>query len=188
MTAFYLGLAVFVFATHTGHLINLREKESFSYWPFTLALGIIVWVVGLLGWFGVLLSVLACAGVVYVWSLFWEARHDKIPDQHFVPEDKAGREISALRRIGSQSAQRKNGKQRKVSGKALDTIQFCYVDANGEFSEREVIVKVITDDYFNGYCKASMAGRTFRLDRVQGNITSKETGEILDPFTWSLRF
>ena len=47
------------------------------------------------------------------------------------------------------------------------------------------MVRVLDDEYFQGICQSRRAMRTFRLDRVQGDITSEESGEIANPYDWA---
>lgn len=82
------------------------------------------------------------------------------------------------RRSKAKSSKRKEGRK-------LDTISFTYRDAQGDVSQRRVVVHVLDEEYFNGFCLDRMANRTFRLDRVVGNITSEETGEISSCWEWA---
>lgn len=67
----------------------------------------------------------------------------------------------------------------------IDVIRFDYEDRNGDLSAREVEVSAISDDYFEGWCRERKETRTFRLDRVIGDIVSLETGEIDNPYAWA---
>lgn len=73
----------------------------------------------------------------------------------------------------------------RITGNRLDAIRFSYLNADGEFSDRRVVVRVLDGEYFQGVCQARRALRTFRLDRVVGTITSEDTGEIADPQSWA---
>ncbi|AXT47758.1 hypothetical protein D1345_16945 [Chromobacterium rhizoryzae] len=73
----------------------------------------------------------------------------------------------------------------RITGNQLDTIRFAYRNANGEYSERRVVVRVVDDEYFQGHCLKQQSKRTFRLDRVQGYVTSEESGEVASPFDWA---
>lgn len=101
--------------------------------------------------------------------------------------DQIAQETAVLHGFGQKKAN-PYIKPRKVSGRKLDTVQFTYMDSGGNYTEREVVVQLVTDDCFEGYCKLRRETRTFRIDRVVGSVVSKETGEIIDPFVWSLRF
>lgn len=73
----------------------------------------------------------------------------------------------------------------RVTGNRLDSIRFHYLNAEGKFSDRRVVVRVLDDEYFQGICQSRRALRTFRLDRVVGKITSEDTGEVDDAFGWA---
>lgn len=73
----------------------------------------------------------------------------------------------------------------RVTGSRLDAIRFHYLNAAGEHSDRRVVVRVLDGEYFQGVCQARRALRTFRLDRVVGQVTSEDTGEIADPQEWA---
>lgn len=76
-------------------------------------------------------------------------------------------------------------RKRQQAGRTLDTIRFEYCSALGEVSQRRVVVRVIEDEYFEGRCLTRNAMRTFRFDRVQGDITSEESGEVANPYDWA---
>ena len=67
----------------------------------------------------------------------------------------------------------------------IDVIRFDYEDRNGDPSAREIEVTAISDEYFEGWCRESQGKRTFRLDRVTGDVVSLETGEIDNPYAWA---
>lgn len=61
------------------------------------------------------------------------------------------------------------------------------MDTEGEVTIRRVDVHAVTDYYIRGYCRKRRATRTFRLDRVIGDITDLDTGELIKPETWRRR-
>lgn len=65
---------------------------------------------------------------------------------------------------------------------------FSYVDHNGEQSQRSVRVMGIASNgeqqYLEGYCLDRQAVRTFRTDRIQGELIDMETGELVN--VWNL--
>lgn len=63
-------------------------------------------------------------------------------------------------------------------------VQFDYRNANGEETTRQVEVKQVRWDKFRGFCHHARAVRTFRIDRIQGDVVDLETGEVLDPEAW----
>lgn len=72
-----------------------------------------------------------------------------------------------------------------LEGRQLDTVQFAYIDASGEYSDRRVVVRQLDGLCFQGLCLSRRATRTFRLDRVLGDITSEISGEVQEPWTWA---
>lgn len=89
-----------------------------------------------------------------------------------------GRERTSEREVSRQTR-----KPRRDD--VIDVIRFDYEDRNGDLSTREVEVTAISDDYFEGWCRERKGRRTFRLDRVTGDIVSLETGEIDNPYAWA---
>lgn len=65
---------------------------------------------------------------------------------------------------------------------------FAYVDHDGEQSQRTVRVMGIASNgeqqYLEGYCLDRQAVRTFRTDRIQGELIDMETGELVN--VWNL--
>lgn len=71
------------------------------------------------------------------------------------------------------------------NGWKLCEVEFMYEDAKGDTTFRMVTVHWVGDSSFKGECQDKQAERTFRLDRVIGDITDTETGEMLDPEDWA---
>lgn len=67
----------------------------------------------------------------------------------------------------------------------LDTIRFAYVASGGELTQRRVVVHQLDGEYFQGRCLMRNATRTFRLDRVIGDVTSEDSGEVVSAFEWA---
>lgn len=72
-----------------------------------------------------------------------------------------------------------------LEARQLDTVRFAYIDATGEHSDRRVVVRQLDGLCFQGLCLSRRATRTFRLDRVQGDITSEISGEVQEPWAWA---
>lgn len=66
----------------------------------------------------------------------------------------------------------------------IGTYQFTYTNADGGIAARKVDVYEIwhneENGYFKGYCHKAKAERTFRMDRVQGQVTDINTGETIN--------
>lgn len=73
-----------------------------------------------------------------------------------------------------------------VHGKKLDVIRFDYRNAKNELAARRVKVTMIGQWQFEGIDLVKRAERTFRHDRVIGDITSELTGEVLSPGDWAM--
>lgn len=73
------------------------------------------------------------------------------------------------------------------TGWSLGRIEFSYVDADGEKTQRTVTVHSVTRVYFKGECHTRREERTFRLDRVVGDLVDCDTGEVLSPKEWARR-
>ncbi|EEZ5826537.1 WYL domain-containing protein [Escherichia coli] len=58
-------------------------------------------------------------------------------------------------------------------------IAFSYIDSKGDFTHREVDVSSIDNEYLQGYCHLAKEYRTFRLDRIQGDVICRDTGEVI---------
>lgn len=71
------------------------------------------------------------------------------------------------------------------SNNSLDIIRFDYIDAEGDYSQRRVVVHQVDGIRFSGQCMSCHDRRTFRVDRVQGDITSELTGEVSQPHVWA---
>lgn len=71
------------------------------------------------------------------------------------------------------------------TGWELCRVAFDYQDADGARSARKVTVHSVTDTYLKGECHQRRAERTFRLDRVRGDITDMDTGEIRSVKSWA---
>ena len=56
---------------------------------------------------------------------------------------------------------------------------FIYEDADGEITHRTVTIHSVDSTYLKGECHDRVAERTFRLDRIVGDVVNLETGEIL---------
>lgn len=72
----------------------------------------------------------------------------------------------------------------RLTGK-LDTIRFTYAASGGELTQRRVVVHQMDGEYFQGRCLMRNATRTFRLDRIIGDVTSENSGEVTNAFSWA---
>lgn len=72
-------------------------------------------------------------------------------------------------------------------GWSLGQVAFTYEDSAGDVSYRKVTVHSITASHMKGECHDRQAERTFRLDRIIGDLTDCDTGEIMSPTKWARR-
>lgn len=59
------------------------------------------------------------------------------------------------------------------------------MNSKGKSSFREVDVKCFDGQYVEGYCHLSHKFKTFRLDRIDGDIIVRQAGEALDSYVWT---
>ncbi|WP_336795870.1 hypothetical protein [Erwinia aphidicola] len=110
--------------------------------------------------------------------------------QNLESNDVLNDHASALRDfdLSKPKAKRKDplsenfAKSKSASG--LTKIAFYYINASGESSFRDVDVKRFDGQYIEGYCHLSRAFKTFRLDRVEGDVILRDTGEAMDAYDW----
>lgn len=103
-----------------------------------------------------------------------------------------GRLISKeINKLQTQSESSKQNQTESIIEKVYEfnlkpsvKIAIEYINSNNESSNREIRLDKITFDngliYFYGFCYSANAIRTFRADRIDGDITLIETGELLN--------
>lgn len=69
-----------------------------------------------------------------------------------------------------------------VDVKSGETIAFDYINSKNEHAQRRVVVRSCTGQTLSGICLDRQQTRTFRLDRIIGDVTSEETGEMFSPY------
>lgn len=88
---------------------------------------------------------------------------------------KAEKEAGQLEVVDNQKGE--------IRGK-LGRVEFDYYDRDGDKTRRIVDVDRVYyeagNGYFDGFCNARKARRTFRMDRVAGSVVDHETGEVVD--------
>ncbi len=116
-----------------------------------------------------------------------EARGEKPQQPVFVAslgETGVGRTSRGAKSKAS-NGKRPGRTRRPMDASVLDVVRFDYLDRDGDSTRREVEVTAASDEYFEGWCRVRRAMRTFRIDRVDGDIISIATGEIANPFLWA---
>lgn len=67
---------------------------------------------------------------------------------------------------------------------SLGEVAFTYEDSEGRITERRVTVNSVSGIHIKGECHARGAQRTFRIDRILGDLIDLETGELLSVKKW----
>lgn len=112
-----------------------------------------VWVVGLLFGIGGLIAI--TFGIYSTWKLMLNV----------VKESKRNQPAAQV--------------STRFGPRPFDVIRFEYRGREDyAHLQRTVEVTGVNDTYFEGMCRARQGERTFRLDRVRGEVVSLETGEI----------
>ncbi|MEA1606136.1 hypothetical protein [Pseudomonas spirodelae] len=73
------------------------------------------------------------------------------------------------------------------NGWSMGEVAFTYEDSAGDISYRTLTVHSVTATHIKGECHDRQAERTFRLDRIIGDLTDCDTGEMLSPKKWARR-
>ena len=71
-----------------------------------------------------------------------------------------------------------------AAGNAAREVRFDYIDAGGRWSRRTVSIAAHGDEMFDAFCEDRQDLRTFRYDRIQGDIIDVDTGEVIEVRTW----
>lgn len=80
---------------------------------------------------------------------------------------------------------KRGGGRRPPAGKYVDLVRFDYEDRGGAETTREIEVTGINSEYLQGWCTTRRATRSFRLDRIIGEVVSMETGEVDSAYGWA---
>ncbi|YCH19853.1 hypothetical protein M1D96_11885 [Pseudomonas sp. D1-3] len=70
------------------------------------------------------------------------------------------------------------------TGWSIGVVAFTYEDSAGDISYRTVTVHSVSLVYLKGECHDRQAERTFRLDRIIGELIDCDTGEIMSVKEW----
>lgn len=155
-------------------------KSFFSVWYFLTAAGLALPPTDS----AQIAVIMLVAGALVVWYC---NRNYKAPaNANDVLSDYA----EAIKEFDLSSNKKNSNKYRSVNhakSKAAEikNIAFSYVNSKGESSFRDVDVKSFDGEYVEGYCHLSRKFKTFRLDRIDGDIIIRETGESIEPYEWA---
>lgn len=70
-------------------------------------------------------------------------------------------------------------------GWSIGVVAFNYEDSVGNITDRIVTVHSVSSVYLKGECHDKHAERTFRFERMVGDLTDCGTGEVLPPIKWA---
>jgi predicted DNA-binding transcriptional regulator YafY len=74
------------------------------------------------------------------------------------------------------------------TGWSLGEVAFTYEDSAGDVTFRTVTLHSVTATHLKGECHDRGAERTFRVDRIIGDVVDLETGELLRPRSLARHF
>lgn len=96
--------------------------------------------------------------------------HSKTPGKHDQKEGVRSAQSRAIR-----------------TGWSVAEIEFTYQDSAGDITRRVVTVHSVTATHIKGECHNRHEERTFRVDRIIGDVVDRDTGELIKPVKWSRR-
>ena len=94
-------------------------------------------------------------------------------------------ELSNGKKGGAKAKAYRSVNYAKGRSEELKAVAFSYVNSKRESSFRDVDVKSFDGEYVEGYCYLSRKFKTFRIDRVEGDIIVRTTGEALACHEWA---
>lgn len=168
-----------------------KNKKNLSYW-LGVPLGIFASII--IG--GVIASQVAqddnisLIVVIIIFGLLflYLVKHSKIKEEKTTPLEK---EIKALKSFSRTPIENVKPTSRRVkstkSTSIRSEIQFCYTDADGNFTFRNVVVSSIDGEYLKGFDLERRASRTFKIERIDNEIIDVSTGEVLSKRDWIIR-
>lgn len=95
--------------------------------------------------------------------------------------------LLAIAKVAPEAASDVLEKHARANTRAIHTgwtmgdVEFTYEDSAREITRRRVTVHSVTSTYLKGECHDRQAERTFRIDRIRGDIVDCNSGEILRP-------
>lgn len=155
-------------------------KSFFSLWYFLTAAGLALPPTDS----AKIAVIMLVAGALVVWYC---NRNYKTPAN---ASDVLNDYSEAIKEFDLSSNKKNSNKYRSINhakdkSAEIKNIAFSYVNSKGESSFRDVDVKSFDGEYVEGYCHLSRKFKTFRLDRIDGDIIIRETGESIEPYLWA---
>lgn len=83
-----------------------------------------------------------------------------------------------------RGSQRTEGNVAPADKHAPLEVSFRYIDANGNRSDRRVTAMWFEESKVDAFCHLRGAERSFRYDRIVGDVLDIETGELIPVFEW----
>jgi len=192
MPEFLLGLVTAALFWHAIRMLREIKPDTAPNTYTALFIGLIVWASASAGgWWGLIAIFLSCSSGVLWWDTFKNARKRPPEPAQDATAIKQAAPLPKDWKTRLNFKSRTPGKTWEASADsespedAIDTVMFDYRNAGGEYSSRRIAVLSIDDDRFDGIDLDIQEKRTFRLDRVVGDITSETSGMIADPEAWA---
>ncbi|HDL7826145.1 hypothetical protein H0I68_17165 [Yersinia kristensenii] len=131
--------------------------------------------------------------LVGVFIIYWSyTKLKKIDYPTLQREMKSQTELTETALAPEPSELKKPSRQKekkKSSLTQLNTdylkIAFNYIDSKGNETFRDVDVKSFDGHQIGGYCHLARRFRTFIIDRIDGDIILRESGEIISSDEWA---
>ena len=123
-------------------------------------------------------------------DISWLKRMASVPVPQDVSRDRFFEVTQSASGAKNASGRLRHSKREKSKSQGaatvLDEIQFEYPDSLGHgYTTRRVSVQAVNNEYLEGHCHTKNTVRTFRLQRIRGNVTSLKTGEIQSTLAWA---
>lgn len=190
--AVFGGFASLWFSTNCTMQIdepNRLKRHAIAAVIASIGAGLLAWLVSPadgateMGWGWVLLALVVAAFLVALAAVS-PAALEEIRAKHGL--DKPQPLTEQQRKPSKVVSPKPNRTTRAIrSGWRIGEVEFVYEDAAGEITRRHITVHSIDSTYLKGECHDRQAERTFRLDRIIGDLVDCETGEILSPRQWA---
>lgn len=112
-----------------------------------------------------------------------KARGEKIAPPYEYPSTPCVNPLDELRdRLARMPSRPEKPKRRATAWHGNKRVTFEYMDSNGDITTRDVSAVRVDhkngETYLVGYCMTRRATRTFRADRILGEVIDMETGEV----------
>lgn len=131
--------------------------------------------------------IVVAAGVALFVRLVRKAKRDEQAQRDMISQytNPSTASPSPIRRTPDRTAKPSRAMR---TGWSLGTVSFTYQDSNGDVTSRTITVHSVTPTYLKGECHDRNAERTFRIDRMIGEVVDLESGELIRPRSLARHF